>query len=242
MKPLIGLTPLFCDKECHAWMRSTYRDLLVNAGAIPVMLTFDTNPQDLHELVLRLDGVVFTGGVDINPTFYGEEAQEFTEKDCPVRDEFERALYKACQEVNLPIFGICRGCQLINVMYGGTLFQDLPSQHPSPVAHKMEEPYDAPAHEVNLVEGSPLQELIQKPTLKVNSIHHQGIAKVAPGLKPMAYAPDGLVEALYDPQKPWVWGVQWHPEYAFHADDEQLKLMHHFVQCCTDLTRSTCHK
>ena len=146
----------------------------------------------------------------MDPALYGQEKESFCGEICRERDEMEMKLFRLVYDLDKPILGICRGIQLINVAMGGTLYQDLPSQLPSEVPHRvLEKPLARETHEI-LVEGLPFGDLPLK--LMVNSRHHQAIDRLAPGLKVRARAADGVIEAVYEAEKPWVRAVQWHPE------------------------------
>ena len=118
-----------------------------------------------------------------------------------------------CWNRSKPVTWICRGLQLINAALGGSLYQDLPTEHPSSICHRQPAPYDQPIHQVELVPDTPLQKCLEKDELPVNSCHHQGIKELASTLQPMAYAQDGLLEAVWKPGSRFVWAVQWHPEF-----------------------------
>ena len=143
---------------------------------------------------------------------------------CPARDTLERELLNRALEQDKPILGICRGLQILNVTLGGTLYQDLPTEHPPEISHSMKPPYDRAAHTVRILPDTPLAALLQKPELGVNSCHHQAIKTLAPGLVEMARSTDGLIEAVYLPGKTFVWAVQWHPELSLHAGEASRKM------------------
>ena len=142
----------------------------------------------------------------------------------------EQAVLAHALAQDKPVLGICRGIQLINVLLGGTLYQDLPRQHPSDVTHHQRPPYDVPSHTVRLVPGTPLHDLLGRDTLAVNSYHHQAIDRLADGLTAMAYAPDGLVEAVCLPSQRFLWAVQWHPEFSWRVDAASRAILARFVQ------------
>ena len=228
-KPCIGLVPLFdLDRE-SLWMLPGYMDGVFAAGGIPVMLPLMEEKTDISELLDRLDGLIFTGGHDVSPSLYGETPLPECGRSIPERDHMEKLLLDAALERDLPVLGICRGLQFINAALGGTLYQDLPTQHPSAVEHEMKPPFDRSEHEVEVLEHTPLFELVQKKTLGVNSRHHQAIRKLAPSLKPMALSPDGLIEAAWMPGKCFFLAVQWHPEHSFRKDENSLALFRALV-------------
>lgn len=130
------------------------------------------------------------------------------------------------------MLGICRGIQFLNVHLGGTLYQDLPAEHPTAANHHQTPPYDVPVHSVTLTAGSPLWTLLGKDALAVNSLHHQAIKTLAPGLAAMAVSEDGLTEAVCLPDKRFVWAVQWHPEFSFRVNEDSRKIFKVFIESC----------
>lgn len=229
-KPLVGVTPLIDHQLNSYWMIPGYMDATVEAGGIPVMLPFKVSREDVAQLVASLDGIILTGGPDIDPAYFGEEKKETCNPPLVERDELEHMYIEEALAQNKAIFAICRGHQYLNVLLGGTLYQDIPTEVASDVEHSMVPPYDIARHRVKLVEGAPLREIFHKELLYVNSYHHQSIKELAPGLKAMAYSPDGLIEAYYKPDHPFIWGVQWHPEFMFRAYEEQTEIFKAFVR------------
>ena len=142
----------------------------------------------------------------------------------------ERLLLDAALERDMPVLGICRGLQFFNAALGGTLYQDLPTQHPSGVEHEMKPPFDRSEHEVEVLENTPLYDILGKKTFGVNSRHHQAIKELAPSLKPMAVSPDGLIEAVWMPGKRFFLAVQWHPEHYFQKNEGSLSLFQALVK------------
>ena len=130
------------------------------------------------------------------------------------------------------MLGICRGIQLLNALLGGTLYQDLPTEHPSSVPHVMKPPYDRPCHTVRLVEGGTLRRLLGREELGVNSYHHQAVRRLAPSLRAEAWSPDGLVEAAVCPEHPFLLAVQWHPELCFRSDPAGAAIFRTLVEHC----------
>ncbi len=213
MRPVIGFSISFDDAGRAYMARRNYVAMVRAAGGEPVLLPTG-DAAAAAQLIGLCDGLLLTGGDDVNPARYGEGALECCGNITPERDEFERALVTAALERDLPIFGICRGIQSLNVILGGSLYQDLATQvSPECRLHQQSAPYDAPAHEVDIVTGSPLHALLGAARLSVNSMHHQAIKQLAPGLEAMAYAPQGFIEAAHMPGRRYVRAVQWHPEY-----------------------------
>lgn len=231
-RPLIGLVPLMDYQKDSYWMLPGYMQGLEQAGALPVMLPLTDDPQALSQLADTCDGFLFTGGQDVNPALYGARREEVCGELSPRRDAMEARLLALARAQDKPVLGICRGLQFLNAALGGTLWQDLPTQCPSPVCHRQPAPYDRPIHTVALLPGSPLAALLGKETLAVNSCHHQAVRTLAPGLAPMAAAPDGIVEAAWEPGKRFVWAVQWHPEFSHRTDADSRAILKAFVAAC----------
>ncbi len=229
-KPIIGVIPLWDDEKRSLWMLPEYFEGICAAGGLPVMLPLNAGEGDLDSLYGLCDGLLFTGGHDVNPELYGQRPLAQCGTLCPARDRLEEHLFHRAFTDNKPVFGICRGIQLINVLLGGTLYQDLPAEHPSPIDHHMTPPYDRVCHTVRL--DGPLSQLLGKHELGVNSYHHQAVRDVAPHLTPIAWSPDGLVEAAYCSKKKFLWAVQWHPEFSYRIDPSGLSLFHAFVRSC----------
>lgn len=229
-KPVIGLTPLVNTSPDGIWMQYGYMEGIARAGGIPILLPLTEDAGEIDDLLDLCGGVLFTGGPDIPPAVYGEEVLPVCGGLCPVRDGLERPLLAGALARDKAVLGICRGMQLVNTVLGGTLYQDLPSQRPSPLTHRMELPYNREAHRVTPAAGTPLADLLGCGEIGVNSCHHQGIKDLAPGLSVMAAASDGLVEAVYIPGKRFVWAVQWHPERTLKADKYSQRIFDAFVE------------
>ena len=228
-KPVIGVTPLFDRARDSYWMLPGYFLALEQAGAAPVMLPLTDDEGLLKRLVDALDGFLMAGGPDVDPAYYGAEELPSVNEICPERDAMEMTLLRLLWDADKPVFGICRGLQMMNVLRGGTLYQDIPTERPSDVEHRMKAPYDRTVHTVTVLKETPLCRLFGADTVGVNSSHHQAIRTLAPGFVPMAIAPDGLTEAIYSPEKRFWWAVQWHPERLWSKDESNRKLFAAFV-------------
>lgn len=228
--PLIGVTPLWDAARQSIWMLPDYLDGIKAAGGLPVVLPLDLSEEDAERIVETCDGFLFTGGQDVSPSLYGMEDATGTIVSSPERDQLEALLLSKALEADKPIMGICRGLQFINAFLGGTLWQDLPSQHPSEIVHRQGKPYGVPTHQVKL--SGDLQTLLGKDILEVNTLHHQAVKDLGNGLIPMAVAPDGLIEAVQMTGNRFVWAVQWHPEYLFRTDKGSLVIFSCFVEHC----------
>ena len=230
MKPIIGVTPITNPDTEETVIRPGYFEALAACGAIPVMLPYTDDDADIDQLLGQVDGVLLTGGYDVDPRLYGEDPLPQVDAPQTRLDALQMALVPRAVNRDLPILGICRGIQILDVALGGNLIQDIPTQHPQSHTHFMEPPFDAPWHDVTIVGGSPLSKLLDDAqSMGVNSKHHQALRELAPGVEPMAWSDDGLVEAVWMPRKSYVWAVQWHPELMFANDWRQRRLVESFV-------------
>ena len=230
--PMIGVVPLIDYAKNSLWMLPGYMNGLKQAGAMPVMLPLADSISDVEMLADMCDGFLFTGGQDVDPALYGAEKTKLCGEVSPERDKTERLLLDTAMKRDMPVLGICRGIQFINVALGGTLWQDIPAQFSDKLIHCQKPPYDIPVHDVTVAEDSPLYELLQKEHIAVNSYHHQGVRELSSKLKCMASAPDGLVEAVYAPDHKFLWAVQWHPEFSYETDENSRLIFREFVSHC----------
>jgi gamma-glutamyl-gamma-aminobutyrate hydrolase PuuD len=190
---------------------------------------------EVPALAARAAGLVLCGGLDVDPARYGEEILPDAGVELfPERDEVEWSLVAAARDAQIPVWGICRGIQVLNVFLGGSLWQDLPTQHPSAVEHSVSQPKDALVHTVHVREtGAGLADVLNRETPRVNSRHHQAVKRLGAGLVPVAESPDGIVEAVELAASRgsawWVRAVQWHPENLI-AQAQQLALWSDFAR------------
>lgn len=227
-KPLIGISA--SHRNGGSVLSAPYIQAVVKAGGAPVIIPAITDGAALRNIVAGLDGLVLTGGADLNPLWYGEQPREALQTVDPIRDIYELKLLKLASDRNMPILGICRGEQLINVAFGGTLYQDIPSQRPPhPVKHVQSLPDEAPSHGVTGVGGSQLETILGQKEWLVNSLHHQAVKDVAPGFRPVAFAADSVIEAIEAwPDRP-ILGVQWHPESLTAGGDTAMLHLFRFL-------------
>ena len=234
MKPVIGVMPLVDEEKDSIWMLPGYMDGISTAGGIPVMFPLTSDSKDISELLDKVDGILLTGGHDVAPALYGEKTICSSVIPCGQRDSLEQEVLKQALERDIPILGICRGIQFLNAYLGGTLYQDLLTQHSSDVEHHQKPPYDVPVHRVDIIKESSLYALLKVSSLLVNSYHHQAIKDLAYGLRAMAVSEDGLVEAVEIPEKSFVWAVQWHPEFSYKVDSSSVAIFNEFIKHCMD--------
>ena len=238
-KPLIGVTPLYDYNLKSWWIIPGYLQGIDEAGGLAVMMPFSDSEENTAELVSRLDGVLLTGGPDVDPALYGEDCIMQLGLLAPKRDVNERLIFNAALEQNKAMLGICRGMQFINVMFGGSLYQDLDRQFGPEIPHDQTEKNYVPSHSVSVIPGTPLSDWFAgRDSLRVNSFHHQAIKELGDGLAPMATAdPDGFTEAFYAPDEKFCAATQWHPELLIASKDPEvhdsaLRVFKAFVDAC----------
>ncbi|MDK2940806.1 MAG: putative glutamine amidotransferase [Acetobacterium sp.] len=230
-KPLIGILPLYDSSKQSIWMFPGYTDGITKAGGIPVILSILNSNEDIEAIADRLDGFVFSGGQDVDPQYYGEPLLRYSNEIYPPRDQLELQLLRAVMDRDKPIFGVCRGLQLINVALGGSLYQDIDVQvkREFQIQHFQQNNYEHPVHSVKLKKESRLFEIYETETIRVNSMHHQGIARLAFDLQATAISEDGLVEAVEIGDLTFGLAVQWHPEFLWQQDEKTLSMLKAFV-------------
>ncbi|HVR72477.1 MAG TPA: gamma-glutamyl-gamma-aminobutyrate hydrolase family protein [Vicinamibacteria bacterium] len=212
-RPLIGVTAGISGHSPEWFaLRDDYVRAVEKAGALPVLLA--PGPLErIPDVLARIDGLVLSGGSDLDPAHYGEEPHETVDDVSPERDAFELALSREALARDLPLLAICRGHQVLNVATGGTLFQDIPSQLGRALDHDPGKERWEPAHDVRILPGTRLREILGRDRVAVNSIHHQSIKTPGEGLVVSACAVgDDVIEGVEAPGRRFVVGVQWHPE------------------------------
>ena len=240
MRPLIGIptspfkhsyseiTPVNIDKEefDYFWLLSVLTEKIVScvraAGGVPLLLTATRDAQEIKAAASKLDGFVFAGGSDIAPAFYGEEDRGTISPDLD-RDSFELALCREALEKNRPLLGICRGCQLLNVALGGSLIQDLPDVKDDWGLHRSPAIVRGYVHDVKITVPT-LFPNNRGETMKVNSMHHQAVGRLAKQAEAAARTEDGIIEAIWAPAYKYAVGVQWHPECLAEDDGVQADI------------------
>lgn len=228
--PCIGLSANL--REGLSCIANTYVNAVLKAGGSPVVVPVITDPEVLSSLLARLDGLIMTGGGDINPLYCGEQPIPQLGEGSTLRDQYDLTLLRLAANRQIPIFGICRGHQLINLAYGGTLYQDIHVQRKeATLKHSQSLPREEASHSVAFKKGCRLEKLFGSRTA-VNSFHHQAIKEVAPGFEATAFSADGIVEAI-ESTVPYrqITAVQWHPEaMAAAGDPGMLKLFANFIE------------
>ncbi|MBK6766831.1 MAG: gamma-glutamyl-gamma-aminobutyrate hydrolase family protein [bacterium] len=240
-RPLIGISPgyappdpsrsfapagrvIFCDLN--------YTESIEVAGGVPMMLAFTEDTEQLDRYADMIDGLVLIGGTDIHPNRYGQELQPTEQIPILERDEFEFAFLEKFIERKKPVFAICRGHQALNVFFGGTLIQDIPSRL-GPVHHLQTPGSVSVAHQVRLDENCLIHRILEAPVIDVNSFHHQTIDQLGIGLRAVGWSEEGLVEVFEHESHPYLLSVQWHPE-RMRSFEQQRMLFLHFVEACAN--------
>jgi putative glutamine amidotransferase len=237
--PVIGITctefPMEHDPlRLRLGQNQTYLRAVVRAGAAPLLIPHLTDVSMLRALYENLDGLLLSGGGDIDPAYFGEANHEKLRRVSPDRDETELLLARWAMEGGLPLLAICRGIQVLNVALGGSLYQDIQAQVPGAEKHDWGTGYprDHLPHQIRIMPQMRLADIIGATDLPVNSMHHQALKEVAPGLAVVARAPDQVIEAVEAPAHPFAIGVQWHPEELAPKDARAQRLFDAFVEAC----------
>ncbi len=229
MKPVIGITTAIGEADNRGGifrMEASYVEAVEAAGGIPILLP----PSGAHaaDVLALVDGLVFSGGGDIRPERYGDrELHPATYGISDLRDDFEFRLLEAAFATDVPTLAICRGIQVLNVVLGGTLYQDVSQQPTAPGEHR--QPWEVgswekPLHAVDLVPGSLAATVLGDTQVATNSAHHQTLKEIAPGLRVVGQSADGTIEVVEAAGKRFVLGVQWHPEKMYAVHDEHARL------------------
>jgi len=230
-RPLIGVTSAYIPDGDYAKVYSSYTQAVKEAGGTPVILPVPEDDDLVGEYVRVLDGLLLTGGDDVPPEAYGEKPLALTKTLSPKRHRFEKALVEAWLPTHKPILGICRGLQQINVVCGGTLVQDIPTQVGTTVIHRDREGRGDAAHRVEIEPGTTLRSLLSSASAQVNSNHHQAVKDVGKNLRVSARSPDGVIEALEFTGGGFGLLVQWHPERITDAEHRKA-IFGAFVRAC----------
>ncbi len=246
MKPVIGVTSDFNQgdredmggKEPTYFLRARYVRAIEDLGGLPVILPLTEGAADRRRLLDRLDGLLLTGsGPDLPPRLYDERQRYPFKLVSDRRSSFELQMAKLALARGLPTLGICGGMQAVNVALGGSLYQDIPAQLDSPLAHRQRPPATEPSHTVTITDGSLLHRIAKRTEIRVNSSHHQSVKRVAPGLRVTGRAPDGVIEAIEAPRRPFFLAVQWHPEFLYERFEVHRRLFQAFLDAAKPSSR-----
>lgn len=235
--PIIGIV---CghdtnDGRDRYYVSNSVIQAVSEAGAVPILIPYTDDEKKLAAALNTVGGVVLPGGVDVDPYLYGEEPVRGLGRIDPEWDALDVTAARLALERNVPVLGLCRGMQVLNVAAGGTLWQDIPSQVKGALQHSQKAPRWAASHGVTIDPDSKLGRLLGA-ELRVNSYHHQAVKDVAPGFQVTAEAADGIVEAIEGDEHVFAVGVQWHPELMTDSDPVQRRLFEGFVEAAAKYT------
>jgi putative glutamine amidotransferase len=230
IRPLIGITTDYNDRQTQYVLPFGYATAIEKAGGLPFLIPYRTDVSLVPEIVDHLDGILFSGGDDLDPKAYGEEWHPMAKQIDPLREAFERALLAEVEKRRLPIMGVCLGCQLLNVHRGGKLIQFLPDiERNEPIEHRRVGVDWSKRHPIMLDSNSTVAKALGKAEVIANSSHKQAVKEPGRGLRVIATAPDGVIEAIEDPSMPLYVGIQWHPE-RMHEEADHLALFRLLVE------------
>jgi len=224
IRPVIGITCSWDNENQRHFLGSLYCEAVRVAGGLPVLLSNYEKEEEIAGLLGIIDGLLLSGGKDVDPFYFGEEAIPECGEITPLRDSFEIKLAKMAIKNQVPVLGICRGTQVLNISCGGTIYQDLNTQLTGCLKHYQQAPGWAATHKINIEKGTLLESIFQVPEIRVNSYHHQAVHDVAPGFIICAKSSDGVVEAIEGASGSFVLGLQCHPEEMWEKDFRFLKL------------------
>ncbi len=235
MKPIIGISGSILTNVgsnfngyIRAYVNQDYVDSVLQAGGVPLILPMNDQTETANEMLKLCDGIILSGGHDVDPNLYGEEPLQKLGEICPKRDAFDIALYNSAIEQKKPILGICRGYQIINVINGGTLHQDLSYADGVWIRHDQDDGPTVLTHSLNVENDEFLNVGVER--FRVNSFHHQILKDVAPGFNVVATSDDGVVEALQKIDDDiFIFAVQWHPEMLHKIDENSKRIFANFV-------------
>lgn len=233
MKPIIGVTGYYhpySREVSGVFVGEDYTGAISSAGGIPVVIPFLESEEDVKAMAAKLDGLLLSGGFDMDPQMFGEQPIPGMGEVTPERDWLESILFREMHLSGKPIFGICRGMQIMNIMMGGNVYQDLPSQKEGELLqHSQRAPRWYGAHTVTVTEGTLLHAVFGQTRIRTNSFHHQAVRDVPDSLLVSAVADDGVIEAIEAKEGAFLVGVQWHPENMWRREPRVLKLFEAFV-------------
>ncbi|WP_442599799.1 gamma-glutamyl-gamma-aminobutyrate hydrolase family protein [Neobacillus sp. D3-1R] len=235
-KPIIGITGAYVKHNQHmegVYIHQDYHKAVAANGGIPIILPF-TTPETNKEMLQLCDGIILSGGEDVDPQFYSQDPHLHLGATIPERDLVEMETVKYVLENNIPLLAICRGIQILNVALGGTLIQDIPSQVTEPIQHSQLVDRGRDTHWVTISKESKLYQIFGSEKIRVNSLHHQAIDKVSDELRVVARSADGIVEAVeYIHPTTFTVGVQWHPESMTSTNVLMNQLFSEFIKSST---------
>ncbi|MFX3675133.1 MAG: gamma-glutamyl-gamma-aminobutyrate hydrolase family protein [Paenisporosarcina sp.] len=231
MKPIIGISSNLNERVLS--LSSDYVEAITKSGGVPIVIPNYQEEEEALKIVQLIDGLLLTGGGDIDPTLFGEEPQSGLGSISPERDASEITLTQKMLNLNKPILGICRGSQVLNIANGGDMYQDIYTQteNKNLLQHTQHAPRSHGSHYVQVYEGTKLSEIIHLEKFKVNSFHHQAVREIPQDFQVSAISSDGMIEAIESKSHHFVMGVQWHPE-SMKNDSVSLAIFKAFILAC----------
>ena len=237
MKPVIGITPSHDNDLSGFYLKEKYTEAVQRAGGIPLLLPLITEDETIERYLDIIDGLLLSGGIDPDPLIWDEEPLPGMGQIDPGRDKFEIEILQRCYEQDIAVFGICRGFQVMNIAFGGSLIQDLASSKKEHLKHSQDAPRWYPTHFVELEKNTEISTIFSKKKIKVNSFHHQALVQenLADGFRATARSSDGIIEAIVRKDSSFMVGVQWHPECMWEKDNRFLGIFQRFVEAAADV-------
>ncbi len=232
MGPVIGVTTAHLEEEINTYPRHYYVQAIYKSGATPILIPVIPDQDAVDHYMQIVDGLILSGGTDVDPKYFGQEPIRGTGRVYPERDSLEIALARKALKLKLPVLGICRGIQVLNIAFGGDIYQDIYSQVPGVLEHSQKAPRNSSWHSIELLPESKVGRILGVKELRVNSFHHQAIRNIAPGFRVVARSRDGIIEGIETENHQFVIGVQWHPEALVEDDDIALNLFQAFIKAC----------
>lgn len=230
-KPVIGITCSFNFEKKRFFVNKAYTKAISKTGGIPVVLPIMNDfAEKLGSILKKTDGLLLSGGTDIDPNLFGEEPAVEINRVDPERDSFELALTRRSLKQHLPVLAICRGIQVLNVAAGGSLYQDIGKQVKDSIKHSQDAPRWHPTHQIEIEKNSLLFDIIPHNSIKVNSMHHQSIKNIGSEFKVVARGQDGIIEAIESKNSSFQLGIQWHPEEMVDRDANAPALFERLIE------------
>lgn len=239
-KPIIGITSTIKKHKNipSVDVNEKYIHAIIQGGGVPIVIPIGSKNM-VNTWISICDGIMLTGGEDVDPSTYHEQPYPQIRKTNRKRDDLEIELIQSAQKKQLPILAICRGMSILNVTFGGTIFQDINTNIGNPINHEQQAERAEPTHEVEIDLNSRLYQIVSRTNIRVNSMHHQAINMLAPSLKIVATTSDGVIEAVEGVNgQPFILGVQWHPEELASEDATMVNLFKTFIGECSKSTLS----
>lgn len=234
MKPIIGLISQYeysVNRKFNK-LNYTYVDATIKGGGVPIIIPILTDFTDLDRYLDSIDGLIFTGGEDVSPLLFGENPIREVDTICYDRDRMEMEVFKRAYDRKIPILGICRGLQLINVALGGTLYQDINRQVPNSYGHISTYNIEGGYHSIEIIDDTILYDVLGRKSVNVNSQHHQSAKELGKNLRVNALASDGVVEGIESTDGRFILAVQFHPEAMISEHEEFINIFKYFTNYC----------